>query len=957
MSTLVADSHSTTGVCINNNCIGQRESRKPSMQETDRLSEAVAGFVRHRRDQDFQMYDPPDTHLSYQRAASTSSVSIANHGTEKAGLAEEFSYQCNMRSCVGFGSLQSDYGGNIKPDFPSRNTSPSTMNLKRSSVSELHGDFYNQSRSYYDDSMNIFTKTSEQASVGHCPLSSHPQAAANVTNGGGLAYTVGNLGALSASAYARNEHSIPTVCEVSESQPGASASESDVQTFEDHSGRVVAAELSRNISTSSSPKKHGSSNMQPSGFNVMQTASMELEVHRHEEVTDLLNDKPDGSMEPNGRKVSPAPKAGGSYGADFHSDFWTFRKEAQEGNLADSQVRETDNSLQRFLPSNQNEDVELSEEEFNMQGPLFGSDEFRMYEFKVRLCMRERGHDWTECPFAHPGEKARRRDPRLYRYSAVPCPDYRKAVCKRGDSCELSHGVFECWLHPTRYRTQICKDGKLCKRKVCFFAHCPSQFRGISSGEFSTAQMQDMSHQSRSYAQNINIPSSQSYNYASQLRLLQHLPFYYNALKQDLSRSYISGPGPDLSPTMDNLISDYLKHHYISGVGPVSALGMSKFDSVPFGFSALTYGLPRSAHAASIDHPDRDYTTMASSLFPSRCDFSRNPGFLRPATSPEYFCCNSRSTMNCAGNVADSGNLQSSKSSCGVSHSLCCQENEVGSRLTASQGSSTDGTADAVGSLTSNSVSGCNGFLPMRGRSQHIGFPSCSLQQSNFPHRPTDLKYDSSPLMSNFNLNLHSRGTTGPPSVYAVSQAHRFSAQNQLQEYTVESSTKVPQQEKYEHQDLLHIVSQGSPLSALTPLSAVASIHLDSTAKYLKELEQFKRHVGGLESQETVAELMESIQELESRSARAEKNPMVMKEAHRQSGILCDSSGTHSENHQANPWDLAVVHQSSSPAYQIDGAGIRKGIRNCAEVPQHDLSFMSTEHKENCDIRWIEDLI
>lgn len=33
------------------------------------------------------------------------------------------------------------------------------------------------------------------------------------------------------------------------------------------------------------------------------------------------------------------------------------------------------------------------------------SDEFRMYEFKIRRCSRTRAHDWTECPYTHPGEK------------------------------------------------------------------------------------------------------------------------------------------------------------------------------------------------------------------------------------------------------------------------------------------------------------------------------------------------------------------------------------------------------------------------------------------------------------------------------------------------------------------------------------------------------------------------
>ncbi|XP_072987982.1 zinc finger CCCH domain-containing protein 20-like [Typha latifolia] len=107
----------------------------------------------------------------------------------------------------------------------------------------------------------------------------------------------------------------------------------------------------------------------------------------------------------------------------------------------------------------------------------YACDEFRMYEFKIRRCARGRSHDWTECPYAHPGEKARRRDPRRYHYAGTPCPDFRKGGCKRGDACEFAHGVFETWLHPARYRTQPCKDGTSCRRRVCFFAHTPEQLR------------------------------------------------------------------------------------------------------------------------------------------------------------------------------------------------------------------------------------------------------------------------------------------------------------------------------------------------------------------------------------------------------------------------------------------------------------------------------------------------
>ncbi|MQL84501.1 hypothetical protein Taro_017002 [Colocasia esculenta] len=143
-------------------------------------------------------------------------------------------------------------------------------------------------------------------------------------------------------------------------------------------------------------------------------------------------------------------------------------------------------ALQRFLPSNElylsDEGVEESD---GPDSPVnaYSCDEFRMYEFKVRRCARGRSHDWTECPYAHPGEKARRRDPRKFHYSGTACPDFRKGSCKRGDACEFAHGVFECWLHPARYRTQPCKDGVNCRRRVCFFAHTPDQLRVLPQSQ------------------------------------------------------------------------------------------------------------------------------------------------------------------------------------------------------------------------------------------------------------------------------------------------------------------------------------------------------------------------------------------------------------------------------------------------------------------------------------------
>ncbi|GFS39263.1 zinc finger (CCCH-type) family protein [Actinidia rufa] len=115
----------------------------------------------------------------------------------------------------------------------------------------------------------------------------------------------------------------------------------------------------------------------------------------------------------------------------------------------------------------------------DIKNGIYGTDEFRMYTFKVKPCSRAYSHDWTECPFVHPGENARRRDPRKYHYSCVPCPEFRKGTCRQGDACEYAHGIFESWLHPAQYRTRLCKDETGCTRRVCFFAHKPEELRPL----------------------------------------------------------------------------------------------------------------------------------------------------------------------------------------------------------------------------------------------------------------------------------------------------------------------------------------------------------------------------------------------------------------------------------------------------------------------------------------------
>lgn len=132
---------------------------------------------------------------------------------------------------------------------------------------------------------------------------------------------------------------------------------------------------------------------------------------------------------------------------------------------------------------------------------------------QVLPCSKRYVHDWTVCPFAHPGEKAKRRDPRVFTYTGVACPDMKKvrrrpsseraektvrhstsapdprraaslvcidiwqliaysvaaigasmlggliklltfvrmpSQCQRGDACPYAHNVFEYWMHPSR---------------------------------------------------------------------------------------------------------------------------------------------------------------------------------------------------------------------------------------------------------------------------------------------------------------------------------------------------------------------------------------------------------------------------------------------------------------------------------------------------------------------------
>ncbi|TVU17087.1 hypothetical protein EJB05_33100, partial [Eragrostis curvula] len=262
--------------------------------------------------------------------------------------------------------------------------------------------------------------------------------------------------------------------------------------------------------------------------------------------------------------------------------------------------------LRRYLPSNEAASSYDDEEEEEAVAALdaYACDEFRMYEFKVRRCARGRSHDWTDCPFAHPGEKARRRDPRRYHYSGAACPDFRKGGCKRGDACEFAHGVFECWLHPARYRTQPCKDGTACRRRVCFFAHTPDQLRVLPP--------QHQSSSPRGGGAVSSSPLAESYDGSPLRRQAFESSYLTKSMMMSSPTSTLVSPPrspPSESPPMSPDAAGALRRGSWPGVGsPVNdvvtslrqlRLGGGSPRSAPSGASFLSaggypYGSPKS---------------------------------------------------------------------------------------------------------------------------------------------------------------------------------------------------------------------------------------------------------------------------------------------------------------------------------------------------------------------------
>ncbi|KAJ8769485.1 hypothetical protein K2173_002975 [Erythroxylum novogranatense] len=197
------------------------------------------------------------------------------------------------------------------------------------------------------------------------------------------------------------------------------------------------------------------------------------------EIVKLLLDASADSSSTDANENKPGDLLNFSFKSPYNS-----RKKLIESVLRGESLSENDEEKLVTMPQLMKEGTEKKEYPIDVTLPdinngIYGTDEFRMYSFKIKPCSRAYSHDWTECPFVHPGENARRRDPRKYPYSCVPCPEFRKGSCQKGDACDYAHGVFESWLHPAQYRTRLCKDETVCSRKVCFFAHKPEELRPV----------------------------------------------------------------------------------------------------------------------------------------------------------------------------------------------------------------------------------------------------------------------------------------------------------------------------------------------------------------------------------------------------------------------------------------------------------------------------------------------
>ncbi|CAL0326178.1 unnamed protein product [Lupinus luteus] len=279
----------------------------------------------------------------------------------------------------------------------------------------------------------------------------------------------------------------------------------------------------------------------------------------------------------------------------------------------------------------------------DIKDSIYTTDEFRIFSFKVRPCSRAYSHDWTECPFVHPGENARRRDPRKFHYSCVPCPDFRKGACRRGDMCEYAHGVFESWLHPAQYRTRLCKDGTSCNRRVCFFAHAIEELRSLY-GSTGSAGHSPRSPASAPNVMDMAAAMSLFPGSPSSMSSMSPSPFAQPMFPSPNGISNSSAGGwpqpnvPALHLPGSNLQSSRLRSSFNARDMPRENLNMlPDFDGQQHLFNDLSCFSQHHPGVGSMSRPGRAKTLTPSNLDELFCsDISSSPRYSDPAAASVF---------------------------------------------------------------------------------------------------------------------------------------------------------------------------------------------------------------------------------------------------------------------------------------------------------------------------------
>jgi hypothetical protein len=99
-----------------------------------------------------------------------------------------------------------------------------------------------------------------------------------------------------------------------------------------------------------------------------------------------------------------------------------------------------------------------------------------MLLYKVLPCPKKYAHDTRACVFAH--NLNYRRNIIQHPFMPVMCSKMRTArLCPKGDNCPKAHSLQEMWLHPMMFKTAVCREGSMCDRYLCFFAHNVNELR------------------------------------------------------------------------------------------------------------------------------------------------------------------------------------------------------------------------------------------------------------------------------------------------------------------------------------------------------------------------------------------------------------------------------------------------------------------------------------------------